>query len=151
MVGGIGILFAVAGIFAFNFGYIGLYWAFLPLIGLGVAAFGLFVELIEHYVEGLVHVSTMADDYYRLVESVHMLRGENTQRAFRLGDKVAVQVLRVDMDVRQIDLGLVDVLQRVRSGERGPRRTRAVAKTDGPRGRKGRPGRRERAKPRRRR
>ncbi len=117
----------------------------------GVAAFGLFVELIEHYVEGLVHVSTMADDYYRLVESVHMLRGENTQRAFRLGDKVAVQVLRVDMDVRQIDLGLVDVLQRVRSGERGPRRTRAVAKTDGPRGRKGRPGRRERAKPRRRR
>ena len=58
----------------------------------GVAAFGLFIELIEHYVEGLVHVSTMADDYYRFVESAHMLRGENTQKIYRLGDKVKVQV-----------------------------------------------------------
>ena len=46
----------------------------------GVAAFGLFVELVEHFVEGLVHVSTMADDYYRFVETAHMLRGENTQK-----------------------------------------------------------------------
>src|SRR5438477_12993575 len=68
----------------------------------GVAAFGLFIELIEHFVEGLVHVSTMADDYYRFVEAAHMLRGENTQKAYRLGDKVQVQVLRVNMDVRQI-------------------------------------------------
>ena len=59
----------------------------------GVAAFGLFVELIEHFVEGLVHVSTMADDYYRFVESAHMLRGENTQKVYRLGDKVKVQVV----------------------------------------------------------
>ena len=73
-----------------------------------MAAFGLFIELIEHYVEGLVHVSTMADDYYRFVESAHMLRGENTQKAYRLGDKVEVQVIRVNMDVRQIDLGLTD-------------------------------------------
>ena len=90
----------------------------------GVAAFGLFVELIEHYVEGLVHVSTMADDYYRFVESAHMLRGENTQKVYRLGDKVKVQVIRVNMDVRQIDLGLVEILERVREGERGPRRSR---------------------------
>ena len=86
----------------------------------GVAAFGLFVQLIEHYVEGLVHVSTMADDYYRFVESAHTLRGENTQKVYRLGDKVAVQVIRVNMDVRQIDLGLVEILERVREGERGP-------------------------------
>src|SRR5207344_2435784 len=39
----------------------------------GVAAFGLFVELVEHYVEGLVHVSTMADDYYRFMEGEHSL------------------------------------------------------------------------------
>ena len=44
----------------------------------GVTAFGLFIELIEHFVEGLVHVSTMADDYYRFVERAHILRGENT-------------------------------------------------------------------------
>ncbi len=44
----------------------------------GVAAFGLFIELVEHYVEGMVHVSTMADDYYRFVENGHLLHGENT-------------------------------------------------------------------------
>lgn len=111
----------------------------------GVAAFGLFVELVEHFVEGLVHVSTMADDYYRFLETAHMLRGENTQKTYRLGDKVQVQVIRVNMDVRQIDLGLVEILERVRDGERGPRRSKARPKHERPR-RKGRPGRAERAK-----
>ena len=108
----------------------------------GVAAFGLFIELIEHFVEGLVHVSTMADDYYRFVESAHMLRGENTQKVYRLGDKVKVQVIRVNMEVRQIDLGLVEILERVREGERGPRRSKAAPKFE--KKRKQRPGRRER-------
>ena len=46
----------------------------------GVAPFGLFIELIEHYVEGLVHVSSMADDYYRFVEQQHvMLRREHQE------------------------------------------------------------------------
>ena len=110
----------------------------------GVAAFGLFIELIEHYVEGLVHISTMADDYYRFIEGAHMLRGENTQRTYRLGDKVKVQVVRVNMEVRQIDLGLVDILERVREGERGPRRSKATPKRDKTRSQ--RPGRRERRK-----
>jgi ribonuclease R len=115
----------------------------------GVAAFGLFIELVEHFVEGLVHVSTMADDYYRFVESAHLLRGENTHKVYRLGDKVKVQVIRVNMEVRQIDLGLVDILERVREGERGPRRSKATPKFE----KKGkqRPGRRERATKRRRR
>ena len=112
----------------------------------GVAAFGLFVELIEHFVEGLVHVSTMADDYYRYVETAHLLRGENTQKVYRLGDKVKVQVVRVNMEVRQIDLGLVDILERVRDGERGPRRSKARPKQEQPRKRKGRPGKHERAR-----
>ena len=110
----------------------------------GVAAFGLFIELIEHYVEGLVHVSTMADDYYRFIEGAHMLRGENTQKTYRLGDKVKVQVVRVNMEVRQIDLGLVDILERVREGERGPRRSKAKPKRDKKRSQ--RPGRRERTR-----
>src|ERR1700736_6370181 len=108
----------------------------------GVAAFGLFVELVEHYVEGMVHVTTMADDYYRFVDSAHMLRGENTHKVYRLGDKVKVQVIRVNMDVRQIDLGLVDILERVREGERGPRRSKAAPKHEA-RKRKQRPGKRE--------
>ncbi len=110
----------------------------------GVAAFGLFIELIEHFVEGLVHVSTMADDYYRFVENAHLLRGENTQKTYRLGDKVNVQVVRVNMDVRQIDLGLVEILERVREGAHGPRRSRATPKSESRR--TGRPGRRERQK-----
>jgi ribonuclease R len=115
----------------------------------GVAPFGLFIELVEHFVEGMVHVSTMADDYYRFVESAHLLRGENTQKVYRLGDKVGVQVIRVNMETRQIDLGLVDILERVRAGARGPRRTKASPKKDGRRPQ--RPGRRERATRKRRR
>ncbi len=93
----------------------------------GVAAFGIFIELIEHFVEGLVHVSTMADDYYRFVEGAHLLRGENLGRVYRLGDRVKVQVIKVDMERRQVDLGLSEILDRVRESERnrGPRRSRA--------------------------
>jgi ribonuclease R len=108
----------------------------------GVASFGLFVELVEHFVEGMVHVSTMADDYYRFVEGAHMLRGENTHKVYRLGDKVKVQVIRVNMEVRQIDLGLVEILERVREGERGPRHSKARPRHESRR--KQRPGRRER-------
>ena len=103
----------------------------------GVAAFGLFVELIEPFVEGLVHVSTMADDYYRFVDGAHLLRGENTHKVYRLGDKVQVQVIRVNMEARQVDLGLVEILARVREGERGPRRSKAGEGRKGDKGRKG--------------
>jgi ribonuclease R len=96
----------------------------------GVSAFGLFIELIEHFVEGLVHISTMADDYYRFVERAHLLLGENTGKEYRLGDKVSVQVVKVDMERRQVDLGLVDILDAVRESERnrGPRRSSAEPK-----------------------
>ena len=111
----------------------------------GVAAFGLFVELVEHFVEGLVHISSMADDYYRFVEQEHMLRGENTKRVYRLGDRVLVQVVRVDMERRQVDLGLVEILEAVRREERprGPIRTKVRPKRE--RRRAQRPGRRERS------
>ncbi|MCC7418067.1 MAG: ribonuclease R [Acidobacteria bacterium] len=112
---------------------------------IGVAAFGLFVELVEHFVEGLVHVSTMADDYYRYLEDAHILRGENTHKAYRLGDTVQVQVVRVDLDARRIDLGLVEILEQVRAGARGPRRSRARQKEQAAgrkRKQKPRPGRR---------
>jgi ribonuclease R len=108
----------------------------------GVAAFGLFIELVEHFVEGMVHVSTMADDYYRYIETAHLLRGENTHKVYRLGDKVKVQVIRVNMELRQVDLGLVEILERVREGERGPRRSKAAPKFE--KKRKQRPGRNER-------
>src|SRR5215204_5905679 len=94
----------------------------------GVAPFGMFVELIEHYVEGLVHVSTMADDYYRFREQTHSLFGESTKKSYRLGDRVRVQIVRVDMERRQIDLGLDDVLEKVRSEERARRPQRSSSR-----------------------
>ncbi|HVG52978.1 MAG TPA: ribonuclease R [Vicinamibacterales bacterium] len=111
----------------------------------GVAPFGLFVELIEHYVEGMVHVSSMADDYYRFVEQQHIFRGENTKKIYRLGDKVNVQVVRVDMERRQIDLGIVEILEAVRRDERprGTIRSKTKPKREEKK-RAQRPGRRER-------
>jgi ribonuclease R len=110
----------------------------------GVAPFGLFIELIEHYVEGLVHVSSMADDYYRFVEQEHVLRGEHTKKSYRLGDRVDVQVVRVDMERRQVDLGLVEILEHVRRDERGTRQVRSRVKPKSERRRSQRPGKRER-------
>ncbi len=124
----------------------------------GVSAFGLHIELVEHFVEGMVHVSTMADDYYRFIEKAHLLKGENHGRVYRLGDKVAVQVIRVDLEKRLIDLGLSEILEAVSRSDknRGPRRSRVApprasrrqpqAKDERRRVKKGnRPGRRERA------
>jgi ribonuclease R len=72
----------------------------------GVAQFGLFVQLRELFVEGLVHVSMLADDYYHYVEKLHCLRGERKKRMFRIGDAVRVRVDRVDTIRKRIDFSL---------------------------------------------
>jgi ribonuclease R len=99
---------------------------------IGVTSFGLFVELVEHFVEGLVHISSMADDYYRFVEREHVLFGEATGKTYRLGDRVQVQVVRVDPERRQVDLGVVEILEAVRASERnrGARRSRVKPKRE---------------------
>ena len=113
----------------------------------GVNAYGLYFELVEHFVEGMVHVSTMADDYYRFVEGAHVLRGEKNGRVYRLGDRLTVQVIRVDLERRQIDLGISEILESVRSSERnrGPRRSSARPKQNDKKRCQDRLGRRERA------
>ena len=83
----------------------------------GVTAFGLFVELVEQFVEGLVHISSMADDYYRFVEAQYLLQGENSGKSYRLGDLVHVQLVRVDRAHRQLELGITEILEAVRSKE----------------------------------
>ncbi len=87
----------------------------------GVTHFGLFVELVEHYVEGLVHISTLADDFYRFTEGTHALYGEHAGKIYRLGDHVRVQVVRVDLERRMIDLAVEEVLDAARE-EEGRRR-----------------------------
>ncbi len=72
----------------------------------GVTQFGLFVQLRELFVEGLVHVSTLTDDYYHFIENRHCLRGERRKRVFRIGDSLRVQVDRVDIERKRIDFSL---------------------------------------------
>lgn len=72
----------------------------------GVTNFGLFVELSDIYVEGLVHVTALTSDYYRFDPIRHRLTGENSGRTFHLGDKIRVTVVRVDLDERKIDFVL---------------------------------------------
>lgn len=68
-----------------------------------VTGFGLFVELTDIYVEGLVHVTALPGDYYHFDPLHHRLSGERSGRSFRLGDTVEVIVARVDLDERKID------------------------------------------------
>ncbi|MBI5560661.1 MAG: RNB domain-containing ribonuclease, partial [Deltaproteobacteria bacterium] len=72
----------------------------------GVTSFGFFVELKDYFVEGLVHVTTLKDDYYIFKEKEHALVGENTKKRFRLAGEVTVVIDRVDIERRRIDMVL---------------------------------------------
>jgi len=72
-----------------------------------VTSFGLFVEL-DNSAEGLVHVSTMTDDFYHYIEKNLTLVGENTKKTYQLGQNVKVLITRVNVEERQIDLELVE-------------------------------------------
>ncbi len=72
----------------------------------GVTSYGMFVLLDDVLAEGLVHVSQLADDYYHFLEEEYALVGELKRRRFRLGDRVKVQVVKVNRAVRELDLGL---------------------------------------------
>ena len=74
----------------------------------GVTAFGLFVQLDEVFVEGLVHVTSLKNDYYHFDAGKHRLVGERTGTKYSLGEKLKVLVSRVDIDQRKIDFELVD-------------------------------------------
>lgn len=72
-----------------------------------VTSFGIFVELDDIYVEGLVHVTSLNNDYYRYEAARHHLIGERTHTIYRLGDRIRVRVARVNLDDRKIDFDLV--------------------------------------------
>ncbi|EED34585.1 ribonuclease R [Luminiphilus syltensis NOR5-1B] len=73
-----------------------------------VTNFGIFVELADLYIEGLVHISALPGDYYQFDTVKHRLIGERTRRVYQLGTPVVVQVARVDLDDRKIDLEFPD-------------------------------------------
>ncbi len=80
----------------------------------GVTAFGFFVELKDIFVEGLVRVTSLHDDYYQYHEKKYCLVGEGTHKTFRIGDEVRVRVDQVDVERRHIDFGLIEKIDRVR-------------------------------------
>jgi ribonuclease R len=75
----------------------------LEVVITGVADYGFYGQAETLPVEGLVHVSTLTDDYYYYEEATHSLTGRRTGRRYRLGDKVRVTVVRVDLQRRQLD------------------------------------------------
>ncbi len=73
-----------------------------------VTGFGIFVELDEIYVEGLVHVTSLKNDYYTFDAAKHRLVGERGGTVYRLGDNITILVARVDLDERKIDFVLAE-------------------------------------------
>jgi ribonuclease R len=74
----------------------------------GVTSFGFFAELDDIYVEGLVHITSLKNEYYHFDPAHHRLMGERTNKVYRLGDKVHLRVMRVDLDDKKIDFELAD-------------------------------------------
>ena len=72
-----------------------------------VTSFGFFVELADIYVEGLVHISNLGQDYFHFDPTSHQLKGERTNTNYRLGDTVKIKVARVDLDEKKIDFELI--------------------------------------------
>ena len=73
----------------------------------GVADYGFYAQAEQFPVEGLVHISTLEDDYYDFDEASHSLYGRRRKRRYRLGDKVKVRVVRVDLQRRQLDFRVI--------------------------------------------
>ncbi len=74
----------------------------------GVTGFGVFVALNDVFVEGLVHVSDLGQDYFHFDQSRHQMLGERTSKRYRLGDAVRIRVVRVDLDSAKIDFTLAE-------------------------------------------
>jgi ribonuclease R len=73
----------------------------------GVVPFGIFVELEDFFIEGLVHLTRLPEDHYEFLEKRHTLVGRRLNRPFRLGDRVRVRVEAASLERRQVDFGLV--------------------------------------------
>jgi ribonuclease R len=101
----------------------------------GVADYGFFAQAERFPAEGLVHISSLVDDYYWFDEASHTLEGKRTKRRFRLGDRVHVEVARVDVQRRMLDFRLAGMQPKAAREEDGipsygrfPRRVRKNGK-----------------------
>ena len=88
-----------------------------PGIISAVTSFGFFVELADIFVEGLVHISNLGQDYFHFDPTSHQLKGERTGMNFRLGDCVNIRVVRVDLDEKKMDFELVQKQELVKQAD----------------------------------
>jgi ribonuclease R len=89
----------------------------------GVADYGFYAQAVTLPVEGLVHVSTLDDDFYYFDEAAHSLEGRKHRQRYRLGDRVRVQAVHVDLNRRQLDFRLARVGRKENAGPKPrPRR-----------------------------
>jgi ribonuclease R len=105
----------------------------------GVEEFGLFAQGIEFPAEGMIHVTSLADDYYHFDRATHTLEGRRGNR-FRLGDPVRVAVARVDVERRELDFRLVERMKRSRGGGNGSGKKHRPGRTPRHRQREGEDG-----------
>jgi len=96
----------------------------------GVVDFGLFVQIPEYQIDGLVHVSSLGGDYYQRDAVHHRLVGERTGKVFRLTDRLTVRLVRVNLDDRKIDFELSGS-EPSRGGSRGEPRDKSRGKSRG--------------------
>jgi ribonuclease R len=73
-----------------------------------VTSFGMFVAIDDIFIEGLVHVSELGQDYFHYDQAKHMMLGERTGKRYRLGDRVRIKVMRADIETSKIDFSLVE-------------------------------------------
>jgi ribonuclease R len=88
----------------------------------GVTAFGLFVTLDELYVDGLVHISDLGQDYFQFDAAKHQLRGDRSGVKYQLAGRVRVKVVRVNLEQAKIDFVLAEPKQPQSMGEKEPRK-----------------------------
>ena len=93
-----------------------------------VTGFGFFVRLSELHIDGLVHISALANDYYQFDPIGQRLIGESFGAIYRLGDQVKVKVLAVNLDQRQIDFELVETSRKLRGEGKTAKKRIAEAK-----------------------
>jgi ribonuclease R len=86
-----------------------------PGVITGVTSFGAFVQISELQIDGLVHVTSLANDYYQFEAGSQSLIGERTGNRYRLGDQLDVVVAKVDLETKRIDFHLVDEAPGARS------------------------------------
>ncbi len=90
-----------------------------------VTSFGIFVALDDIFIEGLVHVSELGQDYFHYDPAKHWMLGERTGKRYRLGDRVRIRVMRADIETSKIDFSLIEAVETVAEPSAKPKKNTA--------------------------